>query len=195
MPMERNSSAQEAVSGPGVGVRPPRSRRLLRVGSILIIVVALLGLLFFYAPRYVVRYLFSSKLDDLGIDYEGVETLGINPWTGELWLGTVRFGSGPSDRGRLGELGLTMRFNPLSQRRISMERLLLRGIDVVVTRGKDHALALNGILLEQFIPSRDVAGQPAGGGDAWGAVAKRLPECRSTFDAADQGSPRVAISL
>jgi hypothetical protein len=28
-----------------------------------------------------------------------------------------------------------------------------------------------------------------------GADAKRLPECRSTFQAADQGSPRVEISL
>jgi hypothetical protein len=38
----------------------PFIRRLLRSGIILVIVVALLGLLFFYAPRYVARYLVSS---------------------------------------------------------------------------------------------------------------------------------------
>ena len=99
MPEERDSSAQEAVRGSAARGGHPRSHRLLRLGVIIVLVTAFLGLLVFYAPRYVARYLIASELDELGIDHEGVETLTINLWTGELWLGPVRFGTGPSARG------------------------------------------------------------------------------------------------
>ena len=195
MPIECNSSAQEADPGSRASVSPPRSRRLLRSSIIVVIVVALLALLFFYAPRYVARYLVSSELDDLDIDYEGVDTLSINPWTRELWLGPVRFGSGPSDRGQLGELGLTIRFNPLLKHRVSIERLLLRGIDVVVTRSKNNAFALNGIPLEQFIPQPDAAGQLAGEGDAWGAGVDtfELRDSRLIFQDRERGDLEVDL--
>ena len=141
----------------------------MRLGVIIVAVVVVLGLLFFYVPRYVARYLLASELADLGIDYEGIETLEINPLTREIWLGPVRFGAEPSDRGRMRELGLIIRLNPLLRRRISIERLLARGIDVVVTRTAENAFALNGIPLDQFMPPKASAGQAARDSDAWGA--------------------------
>jgi peptidoglycan hydrolase-like protein with peptidoglycan-binding domain len=195
MSKEHNSSAQQVVTGFRPSAIPSRSRRLRRFGTVAVIVVALLGLLFFYAPRYVARYLVSSTLDDLGIDYEGVETLDINPWTRELWLGPVRFGVGPSDRGQLGELGLTIRFNPLLEQRISIERLLLRGIDVIVTRSKDNARRLNGIPLEQFIRSPDAHEQSAEEGDAWrvGVDTLELRDSRLIFQDRERGELEVDI--
>jgi len=192
---ERNSSAQETVSGSAASANRSRPRRLLRLGTIVVIVVALLNLLFFYAPRYVARYLVASELDELGIDYEGVETLNINPWTRELWLGPVRFGTGPSDHGQLGELGLTLRFNPLLHRRVSIERLLARGIDLVVTRNKDNELALNGIPLNQFIPPPDTAEQLPVESDAWGTGVDtfELRDSRLIFQDRERGALEVEI--
>jgi hypothetical protein len=148
----QNTTAQVAVTGAPQGTSHFWSHRLLRLGIIFTVVISLLGLLFFFAPRYVVRYLVASELDALGIEYEGVKTININPWTGELWLGPMRFGAGQSDRGQLGELGLVIRFKPLLQRKVSAVRLLIRGIDVVVVRDSNGQLSLNGIPLHQFMP-------------------------------------------
>ena len=195
MPEEYNNSTLKRVSGPAASASPPRPRHLLRLSIIAVIVVALSGLFFFYAPRYVARYLVATELDELGIDYEGVETLKINPWSRELWLGPVRFGVGPSDRGQLGELGLTIRINPLLHHRVSIERLLARGIDVAVTRGKDNALALNGIPLNQFIAPPDAAKRPVEEDDAWGAGVDtfELRDSRLIFQDRERGDLEVDV--
>ncbi len=196
MPEENNSSAQQAVSDPAAHTSQPRRRRLLRLSIIIVIVVAILGLLFFYAPRYVARHLIAAQLDELGIDYEGVDTLNINLWSRELWLGPVRFGVGPSDRGQLGELGLTLRINPLLEHRVSIERLLVRGIDLVVTRSKDtNELALNGIPLDQFFAPPDAAEQPAEEGDAWdaGIDTFELRDSRLIFQDRERGGLEVDV--
>ena len=194
MRQQHNSAARQAAGLPAKTTQGP-VHRLRRLGIIILVVVALLGLLFSYAPRYLARYLVSSQLDDLGIDYEGVDTLSINPWTRVLWLGPVRFGAGPSDRGQLGELGLTIRVNPLLKRRVSIERLLMSGIDLVVTRGKDKALALNGIPLSQFMPPREAAVQPETAGAAWGAGVDtiELRESRLVFQDRDRGDLEVDV--
>lgn len=165
----RNTTAQVAVTDAPHKTSHFWSRRLVRLGIIFTAVIGLLGLLFFFAPRYVVRYLVVSELDALGIEYEGVKTININPWTGELWLGPMRFGVGQSDHGQLGELGLAIRFKPLLQRKVSVERLLIRGIDVVVTRNSNGQLSLNGIPLNQFMPPPEVAAQSEKEGAVWGA--------------------------
>ena len=195
MPEERKNTVQDAVSGSTASASRPRSRRLLRLGAIVVIVVALLSLLSFYAPRYIARHLIASELDELGIDYAGVETLNINPWTRELWLGPVRFGAGSSDQGQLGELGLTLRFNPLLQRRVSIERMLVRGIDVVVTRGKDNVLALNGVPLEQFMPPTGEPEQPVADGEAWsaGIDTLELRDSRLIFQDRERGDLEVDV--
>ena len=195
MPEERNNSVQDAVSGSTAGASHPRTRRLLRLGAIVVIVVALLSLLSFYAPRYIARHLIASELDELGIDYAGVKTLNINPWTRELWLGPVRFGTGSSDHGQLGELGLSLRFNPLLERRVSIERMLVRGIDVVVTRGEDNVLALNGVPLDQFIPATDEPEQPVADGKAWsaGIDTLELRDSRLIFQDHERGNLEVDV--
>lgn len=69
----------------------------------------------------------------------------------ELWFGPVRFGAGPSDAGQVGELGLTIRYNPLLDRRVYIEILMLRGVNILVTRGEDQAFFLNGIPLVEIL--------------------------------------------
>jgi len=195
MPELGDSSAQQAIGGPPARASEAPAHRLLRVGIIILVAGALLGLFFSYAPRYVVRYLVASQLDELGVDYQGVDTLRINLWTRELWLGPVRFGTGPSERGQLGELGLTLRFNPLLKRRVSIERLLVRGIDVVVTRSKDKALALNGIPLSELMTPSAPPAQPETEEAVWGAGidALELRESRVIFQDRDRGDLEVDV--
>ena len=94
MPGERNSLGQESITVSTASTSRVQSRRLRWLSIIVVIIVVMLGLLSFYAPRYIARYLLASELNEFGIDYEGVESLNINLWTRELWLGPVRFGLG-----------------------------------------------------------------------------------------------------
>lgn len=172
-----------------------RSRRLLRFGMIAVFVLALLGLLLLYAPRYIVRYLVASQLDELHIDYAGVKTLVINPFTRELWLGPVRLGSGSGEAARLEQLGLTLGYSSLLHHRIFIERLIVRGIDLDVTRNKEKQFILNGIPLDQFMPAPSTEPQPVVEGEAWkpGLEAFELRDSRLIFRDQVRGELVVAV--
>ncbi|MBT8039078.1 MAG: DUF748 domain-containing protein, partial [Gammaproteobacteria bacterium] len=172
----------------------PRSRRLRHLAMALGL-IALLGLVFSYAPRYVARYLVAAELEELGIDHEGVDTLTINPWTLELFIGPVRFGVGPADRGQVGELGVKLRFKPLLQRRVSIDRLLVRGIDVVLTRSPEKLLTLNGIPLNRIIPRPDPVEHPEASDQGWrvGVDSVELRESRLIFQDNARGDLKVDV--
>jgi hypothetical protein len=161
-------------------------RRLFRLGFVLAAVVAFLALVFSFAPSYIARYFIASELDARGIESEGIETLEINPWTRELWLGPARFGAGASSRGTLGALNLTLHVAPLFERRISIERLSLREVDVTVTRSGDDLLSLNGIPLAPPVGAADA---PVKDGDVWtvGADAVEVRDSRLIFQNGDRG--------
>ncbi|MGB5560829.1 MAG: DUF748 domain-containing protein [Sedimenticolaceae bacterium] len=194
MPEDYTDSTQQAVDAATSGASPPRSRRLLRLGIVAVVVV-LLGLVVSYAPRYVARYLVASELEELGIDHEGVDTLTINPWTLELFIGPVGFGVGPADRGQVGELGLQLGFKPLLQRRVSIKRLLVRGIDVVLARSPDKVLTLNGIPLNRILPRPDPAEQQETSGQGWrvGVDSVELRESRLIFQEGERGDLEVDV--
>ena len=185
--------AQEQRASRGSTRLPPRRR--LRLGIVVCAVFALLALLSFYAPTYAVRYLIISALDAQGVEHEGIDTIQVNPWTLELWAGPVRFGLGSADRGQLGELGLNVRFRPLLERRISIEQLVLREIDVTVTRGEENAIMLNGIPLQRLFPPLDLARQSAAAGHLWaaGIDTLELRDSRLGFLAQDGGELEVEV--
>lgn len=195
VPDKRNSPAQAAIAEKPDRASHSGSRRLLRPGIIIFIVIALLGLLFSFAPGYLARYLIVSELDELGIEYEGIQTLEFNPWTRELRVGPMNFGVGPSERGQLGELHLKLRLVPLFQRRVSVERALVRGINLVLTRDTEDVLALNGIPLNRFTPSPKVAAHPEEGGTAWGADVDtvELRDSRLIYQVRDRGDLQVDV--
>jgi len=143
--------------------------RLARLGATLVLILLGLGLLIVVAPDPVARYLLTNQLDDLGIDHSGSETLDVDLWRGEVRLGPVRFGVSPTAPGQLGELSLKVRFTPLAQRRLSIERLSITGVDVLVRRTADGAIVLNGIPLTPFLAGLTTAGAPPGDDDGWDA--------------------------
>jgi len=193
---EYNGLAQKLTPSSGSGPGRPKPHSLLKPGIAVVIVLLLLGLFSLYLPGFVARYLITSELDDLGIQYEGVDTLGINPWSQELWFGPVHFGVNPSDPGQLGELGLTIRYNPLLDRRIYVDRLLIRGLDLIVTHSKeDKAYFLNGIPLNQFITPPDQPGQPVEEDGVWGAGIDNLElrDSRLIFQERGQGDLELEV--
>ena len=196
---EHNGLAQKPTPSPGSGPGQPRPRPFLKPGIAVVIVLLLLGLLSLYLPGFIARYLITSELDDLGIQYEGVDTLGINPWSQELWFGPAHFGVDPSDPGQVGELGLTIRYNPLLDRRIYVDRLLIRGLDLIVTHSKeDKAYFLNGIPLNRFITLPDQPGQPGQPIDedsVWGAGidSLELRDSRLIFQESGQGDLELEV--
>ncbi len=178
--------------------KPGRAKRMSRRQRLAVIVLAVLvvlGLVFSFAPRYIARHLVASQLDELGIEYQGVDTLDINPWTREVWLGPVRFGTGPSDPGQVGELGLNFRLKPLLNRRVSFDRVLLRGIDLVVTRAEDGEIAVNGIPLSRFTGPPEAQVEVKEDAPAWGAGGKviELLDSRLIFDDRHRGDLEVEV--
>ena len=192
---ERNPSARGSDAGNPTRASHFLRRRRIRLGIIVAAVVALLILVFSYVPGYVARHLLASTVAKEGIDLEGLETLQINPWTRELWLGPVRFGIGPSNPGQLGELGLRLRVAPLLERKVSIDRLLLRGIDVTVIRDGEDAVHLNGIPLHRFIPPPSAAGTPEESGEGWAAGVDTLELRDSRLHFRDRDGSELEVEV
>lgn len=145
----------------------PRRKHLYRLGLWTIVIVGLLGLFLLFAPNLIVRYLVASELDALGVEHDGVDTIKINLFERSLWMGPVRFGEGPDDPGQLGELGLVLRFTPLAKSRVSIERLLVRDIELQLTRDP-QGLALHGIQLQGLTPDPALPEPATTDESAWG---------------------------
>jgi hypothetical protein len=73
MPHEPNTSGQGETSVANESTRHLEARRLYRLGIIVAVFGLLSGPLFYFAPRYLARYLVAAELDALGISHEGVE--------------------------------------------------------------------------------------------------------------------------
>jgi peptidoglycan hydrolase-like protein with peptidoglycan-binding domain len=166
-----------------------------RIAALSVGIVALVAALVAIAPTFIARYILSAELDALGIEHAGVDSLRINPWKGELWIGPVSFGSSAEDRARLGELGLDLNLQALFQRRIAVERLRLRGIDIFVKRTADNEIELNGIPLSRFVAPSDKPDTPAAGESAWqaGIDSVELLESRLLFQPQPQRELEVLV--
>jgi hypothetical protein len=128
----------------------PRRNIIIIVSTLLV-----LTLLYSFVPTYTARYIVANQLDKFGIEHSGVETLKINPWTMEVWIGPVQFWSGDIEHGQLGEVGLKLNLLPVFQKHAMVESVLVRGIDIYVARAEDNTITLNGIPLNQFFPAED----------------------------------------
>jgi peptidoglycan hydrolase-like protein with peptidoglycan-binding domain len=172
-----------------------RTRRYLRRGISIALVLLILGLLLFFTPRYLARYFIASQLDDLGVDYSGVETLTINPFSRELWLGPVTLRGGSADAARLERLGLVLRYNPLLDRHVHLESLIISGVDMVVTRSDERGFELNGIQLDQLAPPPSAEARPVSEEKSWqpGIDDFELRESRLIFR--DQAGGELVVEV
>lgn len=162
---KNNDSKPASVTEPWYKRRKPR-RNAIIIATVLVV----LTLLYSFVPTYTARFVIASQLNKFGIEHTGVETLKINPWTMEVWLGPVNFRTGDTDPGQLGELGVKVNPFAVFQKHAMVERVLVRGIDINVVRADDNSITLNGIPLQQFFPAKDETSpeQPEEESTPWG---------------------------
>ena len=95
----------------------------------------------------------------------------------------------------LGALSLTLRVAPLFERRISIERLSLREVDVTVTRSGEDLLSAERRSTAPFRPRWAQPDEPVKDGDVWtaGADALELRDSRLIFQNGDRGELAIDV--
>ncbi len=132
---------------------PPRRRRVLWIGGVTVAVLALLVIGLFVVPGPLVRHLAVDYLEARGLDAQGFETLDIDLWNREVTIGPVAVGLTGAPPARLERLQLRFRLSDVLDGRIRFEAIVIRGIDVRVTRAADSALSVNQVPLSTFLPA------------------------------------------
>jgi peptidoglycan hydrolase-like protein with peptidoglycan-binding domain len=136
--------------------KPYNKKRLLKlIGVIVSISTIILSLTLIFVPSYVARHLIKSEFEKLGIEHGGISTVRVNIFKGEFWAGPLNVRISESDPGQLAELGVKISLFPILKKRALVESVLMRGVDIIVTRNPDNKVTLNGIPLNQFFPKAE----------------------------------------
>ncbi len=123
-----------------------------RIALITIVIIIILGLIIGFVPTLIARHLIESEFEKLGIKHSGINTVRINLFKREFWAGPLNVRMSESDPGQLGELGIKISVFPMFKKRVMVDSVLIRGIDIVVSRNLDNIITLNGIPLNQIFP-------------------------------------------
>ena len=123
-----------------------------RIAIFLVLIIIVCGLITTIVPTFIAHHLIESEFEKLGIEHSGIDTVRVNIFKREVWAGPLNVHMSESDPGQLGELGVKINLFPLFKKRALVESILIRGVDIFVTRSPDHEITLNGIPLNQFFP-------------------------------------------
>jgi hypothetical protein len=134
-----------------VSQQPKHRSRLLRGSLITLGVVVLLALAIYVVPRHAVRFFAERELHALGIEPSGFETLDIDLYRREIWLGPVTVSTRGGDPAKLDRLGLTYNFTNLFEKKALFETAIIEGIDIQVARDAEGQITVNGIALKPFL--------------------------------------------
>ncbi|QLH39342.1 MAG: DUF748 domain-containing protein [Defluviicoccus sp.] len=88
------------------------------------------------------------------IDVEGVKTIDIDLFNGEVSIGPVRFHSGTADPGTIGRLGVKLSLSNLIHRQALLSAVVLRDVDVSIRQTPDGEILVNGISLRQMMAEK-----------------------------------------
>jgi hypothetical protein len=194
----RRPTAPDGAPSEGAGRQPApdRPRRgLLRLAAWVLIPLLLLAMLVFVVPTYAARYIAGSQLEGMGVATEGINTLKIDVWSQEVWLGPVQFRGEAAPFGHVEELGLKLGVMNLFQRQALIRELVIKGVDLQLTRDPDGKLILNGVDLRR--QAGEDAEKPADqGGKPWGAGIDevRIVDSRMFFTDRARGTIEFAVS-
>ena len=143
-------------------------RRKVKRRTLLAAVLLITVLVISFVPTYVARSLLVSQLDAWGIQHAGVASVRVNLWKREAWAGPLEFYAAGSEAGQLAELGIKVNLLPFFKKHASVEKVLVRGIDLVVVRTDDNTVTLNGIPLQQLFPTEQPGKDEPEADKPWG---------------------------
>ena len=123
--------------------------------AIFLAAIVVVGLIFIFIPTILARHLIEGEFEKIGIKHDGIDTVNMNLFTGEFWAGPLNVRMSESDPGQLGELGINISFFPLIKRRAMVDNVLIKGVDIEVSRNADNVIILNGIPLNKFFAKDD----------------------------------------
>lgn len=149
---------------------PAWRRRALRGGIAAAAVCVLLALIIFVLPTYAARWYLNWKLEGLGIQASGVETVDIDLWDREIRFGPVTLGAPGANPARLKRFSLAFSLSELFKRRGRGRDADIDGLVVDVDRAKDGRLLLNGVDLFALLSpeTKQPAPEPEESKNGWG---------------------------
>lgn len=157
---------QPAEPAPGSRSR----RRAWKIAAWIVGPLVVLALVIFVLPTYAARYVLRGQLADLGITAEGVDTLRIDVWNREIWLGPVQFHAEQAPIGEVAEIGLRYGVLNLFQRQALIRELIIKGVDIQITRELDGNFIVNGVDLARLTkPKAEQPPPPPEDEKKWGA--------------------------
>jgi hypothetical protein len=107
-------------------------------------VVALLAVALNTLPTRVARHLLASELERLGLSLEGLETLEVEVIEGEASIGPVQVRAAGTEPAVVRLLDLDVGLRALLQDRVVIESLVVRGIELLVSRDAAGQITING---------------------------------------------------
>ena len=150
---------------------PPRQggHRLLKAAVVTTVVLAVLVLIVHAVPEVVARYVIKRELDRMGIVSEGVPTLNIDLWRRRAFIGPMRFGVEPENQGQVGGVWVTFRLVNLLSEQAVIEKMIIDGVDIQITRETNGEIIVNGIELSKLMATDEDAEPAPEGEGGWGA--------------------------
>lgn len=194
--MQETTAPEGAPSEKAGGQAEVRSKRsILRLACWILVPLLLLALLVFVVPTYAARYVASRQLESMGVTTEGINTLKIDVWNREVWLGPAQFRGEAAPFGRVEEIGVKLGVTNLFQRQALIRELLIKGVDLQLTREADGRLILNGVDLRR--QGQQEAQEPVDEeGTAWGTGIDevRIIDSRIFFTDRARGTVEIDVT-
>jgi hypothetical protein len=157
--------------------------------------MAFLGLIVFFAPTHIARYVVVQELDRMGIAHDGTGTIEIDLWEQEASFGPVRLGMDGEEPGQVGRFGLKLRLWNLFSRRAVLDSVVVEGVNVRIRRAESGKITVNGITAEMFSSDSAAAPGETEEGAAWGAALERLEFRNSRLVFVQAGSGEAVIDV
>jgi hypothetical protein len=157
------------------------------------IVAVLAVIVIFVLPSPIARWVIASELEEMGLTAQGVETVELDLWNSELWLGPLEIGLVGQDPAKVERLGLQYSFGNLFQRRALAHAAIIEGIDIEVVRRADGTIAVNEIELETLLAAKGEA--PEEEEEPWGAGLDEFDLRESRMIVSDQEVGQFVIEI
>ena len=171
-------------------------RRRWRGLTVTVVSVAVvLALVVFVLPTHLARWVLDSKLDELGLQGRGTETVDIDLWNSEIRFGPLTIGAPGAEPARLERFGLKYSLSRLFSRRGLGKETVVEGLILDVARDAEGRITVNGIDIFELMPQSNSEPPEKETDGAWGVGLRQfvLRDSRGRFHRHDGGELAMEI--